>query len=168
VQPQPGDIGLTRIRGEAGDLIRVGQWLNGQGFAPYEHCFVHLGGGAIIEAEPGGARITQLSEYDAQSVVWLRCPPGLGQRVATAARIFEHTPYSAADYLALAAHRLHIPAPGLREFIGASGHMICSQLCDRAAKLGGWNLFSDGRWDGYVTPAAIYGLYRRQQASASA
>lgn len=164
MQPNPGDIGLTRIRGRAGELIRAGQWLNGQGFAPYEHCFVSLGGGEIIEAEPGGARIAQLSEYDGQPILWLRCPPQLGLRVASAARVFEHTPYSAADYFALAAHRLHIPVPGLRDYVASSGHMICSQLCDRAAKIGGWQLFDDGRWDGYVTPASLYQLYLRQQA----
>lgn len=166
--PGPGDIGLTHIRGETGELIRFAQWLNGDGFSPFEHCFVSLGGGQIIEAEPGGARIASLSEYDGRQVLWLRCPPGLGLRVATAARFLEGTPYSAADYAALAAHRLHVPVPGLRDYIESSGHLICSQLADRAAKLGGWQLYADGRWDGYVTPGAIYGLYVRQQADAAA
>lgn len=156
--PQPGDIGCTQIRGDVGRLIRLGQWLNGDGFANYEHCFVYLGNGQIIEAEPGGARIADLTEYDARAIAWVRCPDEHRQAVAAAARSLEGTKYSALDYFALALHRFHIPAPGLRRFIQSSGHLICSQFADRAARIGGWNLFRDGRWDGFVDPAEIAAL----------
>jgi hypothetical protein len=155
VAPQPGDIGITQIAGDVGTLIRVGQWLDGDGFANYEHAFVYVGNGEIVEAEPGGARIAPLDEYDPRTVVWLRCPAEHRTAVAAAARILEDTPYSAADYFALAAHRLHLPIPGLRSYVQSSGHLICSQLADRAARTGGWILFADGRWDGYVTPADL-------------
>jgi len=29
---------------------------------------------------------------------------------------------------------------------------MCSQLADKAAQLGGWRIFDDGRWRGYVMP----------------
>jgi hypothetical protein len=59
------------------------------------------------------------------------------------------------DYLALVAHRLHIPAPGLRQFIADTGHMICSQLVDEVYRRAGLIMFGDGRWPGYVTPGGL-------------
>ena len=153
--PQPGDIGVTRIGGDLGRLIRLGQWLAGSGFANFEHAFVCIGDGQIVEAEPGGARIADLAEYDSRTTVWLRCPDQHREAVAQAARSLVGTPYSFADYAAFALHRFHIPAPGLRRYIQSSKHLICSALADRAAELGGWILFSDGRWDGYVDPADL-------------
>jgi hypothetical protein len=67
-------------------------------------------------------------------------------------------PYSAIDYVALAMHRLHLPAPGLREYIESSEHLICSQLVDMCYRLAGVHLFSDNRWPGYVTPADLANL----------
>lgn len=58
-------------------------------------------------------------------------------------------------------HRLiHGPQPQretrlvtLREFIESTGHMICSELGDRARLDAGSHLFTDGRWPGYVKPS---------------
>jgi hypothetical protein len=155
VEPRPGDIGCTQITGDVGFLIKLGQWLNGDGWSNSEHCFVFVGDGQIVEAEPGGARLAPLTEYDARTVAWVRCPEMHRQAVAEAAKSLIGTPYSAADYFALALHRFHIPAPGLRRYIEASGHLICSALVDRAAAIGGWRLFDDGRWNGYVDPAEV-------------
>lgn len=163
--PQPGDIGVTQIEGDVGRLIRFGQWLNGDGFADYEHAFVYLGNGQIAEAEPGGARIAELTEYNRRNVAWLRCPPEHREAVAAAARSLIGTPYSFLDYLAFALHRFHVPAPGLRRYIASRKHLLCSAYADYAAELGGWTLFDDGRWWGYVDPAAIWELIREQSPS---
>lgn len=163
--PQPGDIGLTQISGYVGVGIRFAQWFNGDGFADYEHAFVYTGDDKIVEAEPGGALHSPLSRYAANDVVWLRCPPESGKAVATAALGLIGVPYSFADYTALALHRFHIPTPHLKKFIESSGHLICSQLCDRAASRGGWHLFSDGRWSGDVTPGDLYRLYVAQRVT---
>lgn len=160
--PLPGDIGLTQISGSVGRAIRAGQWLDGDGYADYEHAFVYTGGGHIVEAEPGGALDSMLDRYDATRIAWLRCPNPYRVGVAEAARRYVGVPYSFLDYAAVGAHRLHLPAPGLRSYIESTGHMICSQLCDRAAMDGGWHLFEDGRWPGYVTPGDLWGLYNRQ------
>lgn len=165
-EPNPGDIGVTQVEGDVGRLIRFGQWLNGDGFADYEHAFVYLGQGQIAEAEPGGARIAELTEYNRRTVVWLRCPPQHREAAAAAARSLIGTPYSFLDYAAIAAHRLHLPIPWLRGYVRSSKHLICSQLADRAAALGGWHLFADGRWDGYVTPEDIWHLIQAQDAAA--
>jgi hypothetical protein len=143
-------------------LIRFGQWLNGDGFANYEHAFVFTGDG-IVEAMPGGALYSRLDKYPADTVAWLRCPPLDGSAVAAAALTYVGVPYSFLDYVAIAAHRLRLPVPGLRSYIASTGHMICSQLADSAALRGGWRLFTDGRWDGYVTPGALDHLLVVQQ-----
>lgn len=164
-EPQPGDIGCTQIHGDIGLLIRIGQYLNGDGFADYEHCVVYLGNGQIAEAEPGGARIAELTEYNARNIAWLRCPPDRGEAVADAARSLIGTPYSFLDYLAFALHRIRIPAPGLKRYIASRKHLLCSAYADYAAQLGGWTLYSDGRWWGYVDPADIWHLIQAQDAA---
>jgi len=167
--PQPGDIGLTVITGAGGKAIRLGQWLNGDGFADVEHAFVvakHRQGLPtvpwIVEAMPGGARYVK-NWHPADRTVYLRCPDEHRDAVAEAARDMIGVPYSWADYGALALHRFHIPTPHLRHYIETSGHMICSQLADRAAEKGGWRLFADGRWHGDVTPADLNRLYVAQR-----
>ena len=153
--PQPGDIGLVTIPNAAGRLIRLAQWLNGDGYRNYEHAFVcvdNLSEVTIVEAEPGGAVLAPL-HYD--NVLWLRCPPELGAAVATAARGLAGTPYSFLDYFALAAVRFHLPSRRIRRYVASSGHLICSALADAAACRGGWHLYSDGRLPGDVTPGDL-------------
>ncbi|WP_030237851.1 hypothetical protein [Streptomyces sp. NRRL S-350] len=166
-QPRTGDIGLTSILGPVGSLIRAGQWLTGSGFSRFEHAFVVVGPNQdgeteLIEAQPGGAVLRPLSEYADRDVVYVSPPLTDDQRekVAAAARSLRYTPYSALDYAALAAHRFHLPAPGLRRYIADSGHMICSQLADEAYRRAGIELFKDGRWPGYVTPGDLWNLLR--------
>jgi hypothetical protein len=160
--PQAGWIGLTQIEGPVGFGIRFGQWLNGSGFEDFEHALVATDAPAgetglwIVEAEPGGARHVPM-HYSSGSMYWLRPPDAAtGQRVAEAAISLVKTPYSFLEYDALALRRLNIPAPGLRHYVADTGHMICSQLADEAAKRGGWQLFDDGRWPGDVTPGDIW------------
>lgn len=158
-----GGIGLTSISGNVGKLIEFGQFLNGDGFKKWEHAFTSLGGGLILEAEPGGARIAQASEYS--TVYWCnniaaQFTAEQLQAVADATKKYVGVPYSFLDYDALAAHRLHIPAPGLKQYIANTGHQICSQLADQGYADAGLPLFRDGRWPGYVTPLAIYNLDR--------
>jgi hypothetical protein len=158
--PGPGLIGLTQIGGQTGKLIRFGQWLNGDGFSDWEHAFVTLGNGLLVEAEPGGARVAQVTEYSSvyycRNIAAMAAPAQL-QIIADAAKSYVGVPYSFADYAALALHRFHLNDPELRRFIATSKHMICSQLCDQAYADAHVNLFS-GRWEGYVTPGDLYQL----------
>lgn len=159
--PLPGDIGLVRIDGFVGCLIRVGQLLNGDGFADYEHSFVVLENGMLIEGQPGGAVIRPLTEYGDRPMLFVS-PPDLTaddrQRICDAARTFEGVPYSFVDYGAIGAHRLHLPLPGLRAYVESTGHQICSQICDNSYRLAGLDLFGDNRWAGYCTPGSLHKL----------
>ncbi|WP_035796407.1 C40 family peptidase [Kitasatospora mediocidica] len=162
--PQPGDIGLTSIVGAVGWGIRLGEFLLGDGVTPYEHAFIVLDDNTLLEAEPGGARIAGLDEYAGRHVEYVSPELSTEQRYAicAAARNLINTPYSAADYFAIAAHRFHIPAPGLRRYISDRGHMICSQLVDQCYQDAGVQLFNDGRWPGFVTPADLALLLGRE------
>lgn len=156
----PGDFGLTQIGGEVGRLIRVGEWLNGEGFANYEHAFVYIGGGYVVEAEPGGARMRPATEY--ANIAWSSGHVQLTvcQRmdIVAAAKGYLGIPYSFLDYWALAVHRLGIPAPFLKKYVASSKHQICSQLVDNCYLAAGVHLFKDNRWPGYVTPASLCDL----------
>lgn len=154
-EPKPGDFGLTRITGYAGLLIRIGQWLNGSGWKNYEHAFIVVGNDSLAEAEPGGARMAPLSEYsDATYSSWDLTD---AQRAAIVwhAHDLLGTPYSGADYFALALRRFHIPAPWLRRYIESSKHVICSQLVDMCYQAASLKMFTDGRWSGDITPADL-------------
>ena len=161
IKPIAGDFGLTQIAGTTGKLIRIGQWLNGDGFANYEHAFIYIGNDQIVEAEPGGARIAKLSKYQSDSIHWSTGHFSLTENQRTqivhAAIGYLGVPYSFLDYASLAARRLDIPVPGLHSYIKSTKHMICSQLVDQCYQDVGCHIFNDpDRWPGDVTPEALY------------
>lgn len=169
ITSSPARIGLVKIHGAVGFGIKLGQWFNGDGFIDWSHAFMDLGDGTVIEAEPGGARIVPLSEYDHAKVYWCdgiysQVSPLLRGRIADEARKLKGTPYSFLDYDAIAAHRLGLDTRFLQRYIEDTGHLICSQLVDLAYERGGFKIFTDGRWDGFVTPGDIY-LRDRQEVA---
>jgi len=114
----------------------------------------------VFEAQPGGARFRLLPgrPEEIPGSLWstgkVKVTPA--ERAAMSPRLIalQGTPYSAADYLALAAHRLrlHPLDNALKDYVKNSAHMICSQLWDYIYAQAGNHLFADGRWPGYVTP----------------
>lgn len=168
--PLPGTIGLTSISGEVGRLIRLGQWLAETPLSrwfskdtepPYQHAFLYLGDGKILEAEPGGARIADVTEYSV--IYWCT---GIASRftaeqldnVARSAPDFVNVPYSFLDYFALAARRLRVfPLyPILRVYVRSTRHKICSALADAMYQANGLQVFRDRRWDGDVMPMDLF------------
>lgn len=169
-QRQPGDLAAVRTGGDTGALIRLGEFLNGDGFGDYEHALIYIGGGEIVEAEPGGARrrARGVESGDLWSTGLWNLSTATRSRICAAATRYVGTPYGWLDYAALATHRLHIPAPGLRGYIASTGHMICSQLADQCYADAGVHLFADGRWPGYVTPGALANLIAARQLAVTA
>lgn len=160
--PRPGDFGLASIHGVAGLGVRIGQWLNGDGWHAFQHAFVVLDDETVLEAEPGGARIRLLSAYDGTNAIYSAWSLTDDQRatIVAEARPLVGTPYSALDYVSLALLRLGIRPAWLRRYVAASGHMICSQLVDEAYLRAGLHMFEDGRWPGDVTPGDLRAALR--------
>jgi hypothetical protein len=168
---QPGDFACVKIISTPGRLITVGEWLDGSGSAAsaYDHAFIYVGmgdekspRGYVIGAQPSGARLDPMAAYDHRGdALWSSGKIPLTQeqrdKIVASALACKGVGYSYADYLAIAAHRFHVPAPGLREYIASSRHMICSQLVDYCYQQAGVQLFTDNRWDGFVTPADLAG-----------
>ena len=157
--PPAGWIGVCPTGGAGGKLIEIGEWLNGEGFKDWEHAFVSIGSGLLVQAEPGGAQVARVTDHPVvhwcENIAALATPAQLAA-IANAAKHYVGTPYSPEDYFALALHRFRIPAPGLRAYIASSHHMICSQLADQCYADAGVRIFTDNRWPGYVTPLSLY------------
>lgn len=126
--PRPGDFGLVSIPGGVGFLIRVGQWLNGNGFRNYEHAFIVLDEYSLLEAMPGGAIVSSLDKYSHHRVRYSTVELTDQQRadIVSQARKLQGTPYSILDYLAIAAKRFNLKFPGLDSRVKSYKHMICS------------------------------------------
>lgn len=158
--PQPGDFGLVSIPGGVGFLIRLGQWLNGNGFKNYEHAFVYLDDGTILEAMPGGAIISDPDKYrDSVPSVRVSTVPLTAQQridIVKYTRELVGVPYSFLDYFVIAAKRFHLPIPFLTTRVVKSGHMICSQIVDYVYNKSGAHLFTDGRLPNLVDPLELY------------
>ena len=164
---KPGDFILVNFSSNpVGRAIRIGQWLNGDGFGKFEHAALYAGEGLLYEMTPEGCKANPITEYLEDQLFWSSgiINPSDDQRrwivQAAAHYLLIDTDYSFADYTAIAAHRFHIPIPHLKRFIATSKHMICSQLVDQCYYDAGIHLFNDNRWPGYVTPADLYNLLK--------
>jgi hypothetical protein len=157
-EPQPGDFLVRLVRGVVGWGISAGQAFNGEGWSRHDHAEVYLGGGETSSAYPNRRGIQPLG--DAEGAVWSsgRFELTFEQRAGIVAWCREHpaVDYGWLDYGALTLHRLGMNDPGLKRYIASSGSMICSQYVDAAYNHGGdVHLFTDGRWEGYVTPEML-------------
>jgi cell wall-associated NlpC family hydrolase len=163
---QPGDIMFAKHVSPtwADLLIKGGQIFLGQPAYPHHVAVVVKGGrnGRIVQAMPNGAEEVSLEErYWTKDYEFIRpnypdrVGMSVGQAVATFARRYVGTPYSFADYAAIAGLRLGIRNGLVRRYVTTSKHMICSQLADQAMADAGFHVFTDGRLPQDVTPGAL-------------
>lgn len=178
--PGLGDFACIPISGSTGELIRIGQWLCGDGFHNYEHAEVFVANpsgepelplGYTMGAYPHGACYSSVPAEEYQDGwLWstgaIKLTDTQRNKIAQVADSLKGTPYSALDYFAIAAHRLGLPDPDgeLKRYIGNTGHMICSQLVDYCYMVAGVHLFNDGRWPGYVTPADLANVIKHPES----
>ncbi|GAA1701716.1 hypothetical protein [Fodinicola feengrottensis] len=159
--PKPGTIGLSIIRGRVGLLIRIGEFLNGNGWT-YTHTWILAEDDQVFAAYPGGASYQSLASEIAMRgpIAYVDIPVTDNERAAVLAELpgLAGTPYSYLEYLALAARRLGVRSKRLDAYIASAGHMICSQLAAEAYRRAGVIIFKDGRLPQDVTPGDFASL----------
>ena len=158
--PQPGDFGLSTIGGPLGKFVSFAQLVVGDP-SRYQHAFLVLDDDTVVEAQPGGARITPLDRWLANegrkplafSVADLT--PVQRASLVAAGRRLVGTPYSFLDYLSLALLARGTRPKWVVRRVRNSGHLICSQLVDLVYRQAGLQLFADDRDSGDVTPGDL-------------
>lgn len=129
------------------------------------HSGVYVGLDYLVEAQPGGAKLTRLSAYP--QAIWSTFNLSRPQRgrVATAALGLVGTPYNFVDIGAQWAVRAlgwHAPKWALRR-LSTPKRLQCAQLVDLAYERAGIRLFPDGRPQGLVAPSDLLDLINKER-----
>jgi uncharacterized protein YycO len=127
--PRAGDYGVTRTGGFFGRLIRLGT------FSHWNHAFIYLGDGKIIEATPRGVVVGELSQYSI--VVWnrhddLTDDERAGVVAYAMSRLGE--PYGFIDIAVIVLRQLGLKAFSVKisAFLDKRHGVICSQFASLA------------------------------------
>ena len=184
----PGSFGLSVIGGKLGWWIDKGQAFVEQQDYKFTHAFLVLDDETVIEAQPGGARITPLSVYTSRpegTVIFTDEPvqreldayytrkrgwnagadlhefeARLREKLVDFGRSLNGTPYNYIDYLAIALDRFGFRPRLIRKRMQRHDRLICSQLVDYVYTMAGIHLFDDGRDPFDVTPGDLEGWIR--------
>ena len=157
---RPGDFAVVATRSRIGWLIRLVTR------SPYNHAFVYLGGGRIVEAESPGAVISPLVDYDGRPVLWSNLTLTDTQRAAivTQARAVVGIPYSWVDDACIALTAIfgvHVPR-WVRRRLASTRHLMCSQLVDVCYQAAGIDLVPSKPLPGDVSPGDLADVIARR------
>jgi len=153
-QPQPGDYGCVQTNGVIGFLIQLGT------LTKFNHAFIYVGDGQIIEATPRkGVILSPVDKYS--NIAWNQHEPKTDeQRAELVAEAKTHlgNKYSFIDYIAIILRMLRFNAPEwLINRLDNSPDVICSQLVAAVYRACGYII--DGEMpEFYVTPSDL--IYR--------
>ena len=161
---QPGDFGVCLLPKKNWFKEFVISLISWGTHSPAYHAYIVDGQLAIVEAEPGGARIGAIDEYTSAAWWTGHLTDAERQVVNAAALSFVGAPYGWYADAAIGVHdALRIPIPQFVWRWLSDGHPIeCAQLVDAAELKGGIHLFSDGRKPGQVSPASLYDLIQNR------
>ena len=122
--PAIGNFGIVKTNGFAGFLIRLGT------FSRWNHAFIYLGDGNIIEARPTGVRISNISEY--KNIAWNKhedLTEEQRQQIVQTALLHKKDKYAFIDILVIAIRilglKMRIP---LVYSLAKREGVICSEL----------------------------------------
>lgn len=192
---RPGDIFVTPTYGSGFDRFvgasiryltatkdEYGIWHDAKG----NHAGIYVGDGKIVEAEPGGARLSPVTNvlrnaYWSVNGLQMRRIDGTMTPIEPLSEIERSTlvdeackllgiPYGFLDIAAIAVAQRRVggfvnPAKSLHDQpwwvrrIESQHTLICSQLVDLAYHNAGIHLFEDNRIPGLVSPNDLFGLY---------
>lgn len=150
-QPRFGDYGVVKTNGWAAKLIQVGT------VSRWNHVFIYIGGGEIVEARPTGVVISKFNEYP--NIAWNQhevMDDITRNAIVAKAKSFVGQPYGflAIGNIALRILGLKILAnTRLLERMASSEGLICSELVSLAYKAAGIDL--TGIPDYRVTPGDL-------------
>jgi hypothetical protein len=159
MKPRPGDFAVVDTLARTSRPIRLARALSRGGFTMFDHAVIcsrvrRDGTVYVVEAVPNGAHET-VWHYDDHDHLWSTGLVKTSTKAGKAALAYVGTPHSWRDYAAVAAHAVHLWAPGLRRYLASSNHLTSSQLIDVAERDAGVPLFADRRWRGYVRPSDL-------------
>lgn len=128
--------------------------------SPVNHAAVYIGRGFVVEAQPGGAKISKAANYP--KAVWSKRTMTVHVRleIIKASLDLVGTPYNFLDIAAQGIVRVfdwHAPKWAL-DRISDPRRLQCAQLVDVAYEKAGVTLFKDGRPEGLVAPGDLYNL----------
>lgn len=122
--PAMGDYGVVKTNGWMGMLIRVGT------VSRWNHAFIYIGDGKIVEANPKGVAISDVSKY--KDIAWNQheqLTEAQRQKIVKRAKQMVGEPYGFGAILVIALKILGLKIiPKLRKFAENEKSVICSQL----------------------------------------
>lgn len=151
--PLPGDFAVIRTNGFVAWCIRIACR------SRYNHAAFFITPTQVVEAQPGGARVTDWSDYNGYDVILSgkRLPLSDAQRAHAHAvgMAMVGVPYNFLDILCVGLLQYGIKPTWARNRVRSMQSMICSQLVDAARLALGDHLFDDGRMSQDVTPGDL-------------
>lgn len=147
----PGQYGCVRTGGFLGWLIRVGTR------SRYNHAFIVMDGGQVVQADPKGASWGQLSDYQHDAVVFSQDVLSPEQRAAimNKAVVLLGTPYGWTDIVRLALRCAGVQWQWLTRAADNERAMICSQLVSACGAAAGVDWLCGREAAAAVTPGDL-------------
>jgi uncharacterized protein YycO len=137
VTPQPGDFVVFHT----GTFPSAAWWIQVGTRSRWNHAAIYVGDGNVVEANPGGVRVTALNTYprDEYIVSDLALSSWQRAKIVKYARSELGTPYGWLDILALALVNLGFGKPGgwIVNRAKRDDRLVCSQLVANAYVLAG-------------------------------
>lgn len=127
-EPRIGDYGVVKTNGFFGKLIRLGT------MSRWNHCFIYIGDGQIVEADPKGVRVSPVTNYPL--IAWNQhehLSTMERHKIAQAAVALVGKPYSFLT-IALLAFRILglrlLSNSNIMEYMAQKEGYICSELVE--------------------------------------
>lgn len=140
-EPKIGDYGVVKTNGWIGFLIRIGTQ------SRWNHTFIYIGDGKIVEANPTGIAITPTSAYP--NIAWNRHEELSDEKrelIRQHALDLVGKPYGFLDIAVIVFRIFGLDLFGTRKFwdriVSKNNGYICSELVSEAYEVAGFKLIN--------------------------
>ena len=151
--PEPGDILAIHTTQFFSRLIQAAQWLKWrkEGEWKYNHTAIYIGDGKVVEANPWGVSIDDLSQYSENNYLVLSITGDRNAAVEKAKSLIG-TPYGWVDIIAFIFLIGGADPKWVDNIMRRLSTLVCSQVAALAMQAAGDNTFEDPY---LVVPAQI-------------